>query len=433
MKNNNKVIILVSLVLLIFLSSMPSIAEEVKQEGPKNWYDDLFFKDKSFTFEGIRALGLSVFGAGDIGEVVQTLRRMEEGVDVSWYNEWKKTADRIYKLAQKFEKEGHTVSAREAYFRASMYYRSAGFYMHAKKNRPKALKTWKMSKESFLKGIASLDYVKPVKIPYENTTLPGYFVKTSKCKDKTPPLLIVQTGFDGTGEEIFFTSALPAIKRGYNCLVFEGPGQGAALRLQNLHFRYDWEKVITPVVDYAISRPDVDKDKIALMGISMGGYLAPRGVAFEHRIKACIANGGVYDFSAKPYSMPKEFIEMLKTNPDEFNKCMKEGMAENTNNRWFFNNGMFTFGVDTPAELMIKIKKFTLKNVVKNIKCRMLVIRSEADDLTVDAKKLYDELECPKDYLVFTRKETAQAHCQMGARMIGDEMIFNWLDGVFGK
>ena len=440
MNKQTYLIIFPTLVLLLFLAAGAAYPKdstgekttEIKAETPKNWYDDLFFKDSSFTFEGIRSLGLCIAGGGDIGECIDTMRRIKDSDDVSWYIEWKQTADRIYKMAQDFEKAGHKISAREAYFRASMYYRAAGFYMHGKDNRDKALITWKMSKESFLKGISSLNFVKPVKIPYENTTLPGYFVKTS-VGGKKPPLLIVHTGFDGTGEELFFDIALPAIVRGYNCLIFEGPGQGAALREQHLYFRPDWEKVVTPVVDFALKRPDVDKNRIALMGISMGGYLAPRAVAFEHRIKACVANGGVYDFAAIAYRMPKEILDLIKTNPDQFNIEMKEGMAGNTNARWFFNNGMFTFGVDTPAELMEKIKYYNLKGLPEKIKCRMLVIQSEADTLTTGAKKLYDELVCPKDFLVFTRKETAQAHCQMGAGAISNEKIFNWLDGIMNK
>ena len=72
--------------------------------------------------------------------------------------------------------------------------------------------------------------------------------------------------------------AAPALERGYNCLTFEGPGQGGVIRKQNIPFRYDWEKVVTPVIDYALTRDrDIDPNKIALMGTSMGGYLAARG------------------------------------------------------------------------------------------------------------------------------------------------------------
>ena len=340
----------------------------------------------------------------------------------------------MYNLARRFEKRGNIVSAREAYFRASNYYRSAGFYMHSKANRPKALKTWKKSKKSFLRAISSLENIEPVTIPYENTTLPGYFMKTQSQEEK-PPLLVVHTGFDGTGEELYFAVGLAAIKRGYNCLIFEGPGQGEVIRLQKIPYRYDWENVVSPVIDYALTRPDVDKERIALMGISMGGYLAPRAVSSEHRIKACIANGGVFDFSENIYKgFPPEFLALLKTDPEKFNAEIKEALAEDTEILWFFENGMWTFGVDSPSELMLAIKKFTLKDVVKEIKCNMLVIDTEGDMFFKgQPEKLYNELTCPKDFILFTRKEAAQAHCQAGATAISNEVIFNWLDKVLPK
>jgi alpha-beta hydrolase superfamily lysophospholipase len=67
-----------------------------------------------------------------------------------------------------------------------------------------------------------------------------------------------------------------ALSRGYRCLIFEGPGQGAMIRHQNIPFRPDWEHVVSPVIDYALTRPEVDPTRIVLEGRSLGGYLAPR-------------------------------------------------------------------------------------------------------------------------------------------------------------
>ncbi|MBA7582734.1 alpha/beta fold hydrolase [Candidatus Atribacteria bacterium 1244-E10-H5-B2] len=291
--------------------------------------------------------------------------------------------------------------------------------------------SWRKSKESFLRALGYMPNITPITIPYEKTTLPGYFVK-GETHLKKPPLLIIHTGFDGTGEELYFEIAYSATKRGYNCLIFEGPGQGAVIRLQNIPFRYDWEKVVTPVVDYAITRNDVDSNKMALIGISMGGYLAPRAVAFEHRIKACIANGGIFDFSEDRYkSMPKELIELLKTDKAKFNKYIGEVMEKDVTARWFFNNGMMVFDVHTPADVMLTIRKYTLKDVVQYIKADMLIIDSESDyTLKGQAKKLYDNLKSPKDFYLFTKDQSAQAHCQMGAIVISNEVIFNWLDKI---
>ncbi|MFC1589861.1 alpha/beta hydrolase family protein [Candidatus Omnitrophota bacterium] len=406
-------------------------AQPAKAAG--NWYDDLLFKDENFIFEFIRAIGYAYEKGADIGECVDTARRIKDSDDVSWYNEWLKTADRLFSFAQKMESEGDSVSAKEAYMRASNYYRAAGFFLRTQDSLPKALSSWKRSRESFQKALAYMPDIERVSIPYMDTTLPGYFMKTANSKGKTPPLLIVHTGFDGTGEELYFEVGAAALSRGYNCLLFEGPGQGEVIRIQKIPFRYDWEKVVTPVVDYALARPDVDPDSIALMGISMGGYLAPRAVAFEHRIKACVANGGVYDFAASLYNnLPDKLLVLVREDPEQFNAEIEKVMEKSAGIRWFFNNGMWTFQASSPADFVIKMSDYTLKDVAGQIRCDMLVIDGEGDVfLKGQGKKLYEALTCPKTYTLFTREETAQAHCQAGSTAISNEIIFNWLDRVF--
>ncbi len=150
-------------------------------------------------------------------------------------------------------------------------------------------------------------YIESIEIPYkEGVTLPGYFYHYSKKdsfynngdrntrgkeieKKLSGPTLIAHGGFDSTLEELYSSAAAPALERGYNCLTFEGPGQGGVIRKQGIPFRHDWEKVVTPVIDYAINRKEefgIDVNLIALMGMSMGGYLAARAqlltIAFLH-------------------------------------------------------------------------------------------------------------------------------------------------------
>jgi len=417
--------------LVFFVFACLSSVASASENSAVNWYDNLFFDSPEYDFQLIRTMGYAYSGGADIGECISTAKQIQEGDDESWFIEWMKTADRVYEFALSSEGDGHLVSAKEAFLRASNYYRTAGFFLHAKKLRDKSMISWRKSRESFLAALRYMSNVTPIRISYEKTTLPGYFVKGKTDLEK-PPLVIVHTRFDGTGEELYFEIAYFAAERGYNCLLFEGPGQGAVIREQDIPFRHDWEHVVTPVVDYALARDDVDCNKIALIGISMGGYLAPRAVAFEHRIKACVADGGIFDFSEDRYkSLPEELIELLKTNRAKFNEYIGEEMEKDVTARWFFNNGMMVFDVDTPADVMLTIRKYTLEDVVQHIEAHMLVIDSESDyALKGQAKKLYDSLESPKDFYLFTIEQSAQAHCQMGAIAISNEVIFNWLDGI---
>jgi esterase/lipase len=395
--------------------------------SPSNWYDDFIFKDPSFTFEFIRTLGYAYEKGADLGEAVATAKQVTDGDFYSWYKEWLHTAKRIENVGLQAEKKNNIATAREAYFRAANYYRTAGFYMDAPADRTKSIMAYQKSKDLFLKAISSKPYIEVVKIPYENTQLNGYLIHSPK---KNAPIVIVNTGFDGTAEELYFEVGSAFHERGYNCLLIEGPGQGNVLRQQKLYFRPDWEKVVTPIVDFIEKLPDVNKDKIALMGISMGGYLAPRAAAFEPRIKILIANGGVYDFGESAFhSLPPDVIALIDKNPEEFNKIIEKEMQHNSIARWFYNNGMWSFNAKTPAEFMKKLKNYSMENIAEKITANSLIINSEADMfMKGQAERLYKKIKAPKTFLLFTRKEAAQSHCQMGATAISNEFIMDWLD-----
>jgi pimeloyl-ACP methyl ester carboxylesterase len=386
------------------------------------------FQDKEFHFQVLRQLGIAPYGGSDINECLITASRIQPGDFESWYREWFDTAERVHIIADISLVRGHTVSARDAYLRASGYYRAAEFFLHGDPADPRILQTWEKSRDCFRKGIGLLPRpVKVVEIPYENTTLPGYFLKPDSS-DEPRKTLILQTGFDGTAEEIYFSQGLAAVERGYNCLIFEGPGQGGVLREQGLHFRPDWENVVTPVVDYVLTREDVDPDCIALMGISMGGYMAQRAAAYEHRIAACVANGGVYELNYTRDFGPDELYALVNY-PDEFDAGTREAMENDTSLRWSIEHGMYSFGVDTPHEFLIKSQDYTLKDCVQQISCPVLVVDSEDDWMMPGrARQLYDALESPKEYMLFTIEEGAGEHCQMGASRLSNQRVFDWLD-----
>jgi pimeloyl-ACP methyl ester carboxylesterase len=266
--------------------------------------------------------------------------------------------------------------------------------------------------------------------------LPGYLCLVDGSGGKRP-LLIIHSGFDGTAEELFFGIARLALDRGFNCLLFEGPGQGGVIREQKIPFRPDWETVVTPVLDYALTLPETDPGRVGLMGFSFGGYLAPRAVAFEHRFKVCVADGGVYDFYENAIKKSPPDIEKIlsdKKASAEMDREIMESMKTNVDTGWLFANGMFTFGAKSPSDFYRMLKPYTMKGLAEKIQCTMLVVDSEGDkDLPGQARQLYEALKCPREYMLFTKEEGAEEHCQMGAVMISDERILSWLENNLMK
>jgi dienelactone hydrolase len=94
---------------------------------------------------------------------------------------------------------------------------------------------------------------------------------------------------------MFIAHAPAAYERGYNVLLYDGPGQGRALIRDGVTLRPDWETVVAAVVDFALARPDVDPAKVVLAGWSLGGFLAPRAAGGEHRVAALVADPGQWD------------------------------------------------------------------------------------------------------------------------------------------
>ena len=285
---------------------------------------ELVFQDPTFSLQLLRAISETYYKGADIGECLSTAYRIKEGDFESWYQEWLKTAKRVHKYADESLAAGHERSAREAYLRASNYYRVAESLLLDPED-PRIKTTWESSKGCFGKAASLFSpSFEPVEIPYEGTTLPGYFYKVDNDSKSPRPSLIAHGGFDSTLEELYTSAAAPALERGYNCLTFEGPGQGGLIRKQKIPFRYDWEKVVTPVVDYALTKPEVDPKRLALMGISMGGYLAARAASFEHRIAACILNNGVFDgYDAIASTFPKSLLTAIENgNTEVVNTCL---------------------------------------------------------------------------------------------------------------
>jgi alpha-beta hydrolase superfamily lysophospholipase len=228
-------------------------------------------------------------------------------------------------------------------------------------------------------------------------------------------------GYDSTLEEDYLAVAAGALRRGYNVIAFDGPGQGSTVRDQGLHFRPDWEAVVTPVVDFALTVPEVDGARQVLMGMSLGGYLAGRAAAFEHRLAACVLYDGVWDFHA-PFAA-------VASRTDSEPGGLDALMAQNTQARWSVLNGRWTFGVSGFDELVKATEEYTMAGIADRITCPTLVLEAENDQFFKgQPERLFDELTCQKKLIAFREDEGGGEHCHEGAISLFHQSAFDWLD-----
>ena len=100
-------------------------------------------------------------------------------------------------------------------------------------------------------------------------------------------------GLDSTKEELQATAEY-FLARGLATLAIDGPGQGESE--YELPIEPAYEKVATAAVDYLQDRAGLDRERIGLFGVSLGGYYAARSAAYEKRLRAVVALAGPYRF-----------------------------------------------------------------------------------------------------------------------------------------
>lgn len=376
-----------------------SVKPLYKPFGWEHWPD---FPWMSYQFR--RALGETQEGGGAVSECFQAASKMVPGDKESWYQEWKRIAERNERKGDEAEKAGHGVTARHAWLRASDYYRSAEFWLPSED--PRRLELFTRCEESFGKAMKHMkEPAEAVKIPYEgDSVLYGYFIKPSSEKKKWP-VLISFGGLDSFKEELYFMIARGALARGIACLLVDGPGQGGTLRREKIHTRYDYEVPVGRCIDYLEERDDVDTGKLGVSGTSLGGYYAARAGSMEKRISATISHGAIWSV-----------LSLWKDIGEDY------GLAEHI--KW-------VFGYNSIEETKKNAADFTLEGVLENMRGKYFVIQGGHDFITRDqAQKVYDYAKSrgvDVTLKIVEEEETGSEHCQHDNPTLGEDFMMDWL------
>ncbi|SEN29433.1 Alpha/beta hydrolase family protein [Paenibacillus sophorae] len=226
-----------------------------------------------------------------------------------------------------------------------------------KNDEPIRLECYKKSVEAFRQAIQLMsENCAQIDIPFEDGYLSSYLFTV----DKDAPTLIFIGGYDSTVEELYFAGGAAALKRGFNVLIFDGPGQGEALRIQKTVARFDFEKPVSAALDYLEDHTEIDTNKfVALLGMSLGGYYAARAAAFEKRIDACILFD-VFTDAWESITQKNPIIKKVESN----SAAIKFDVSKlDANTRWLIQNGLWVFGCKELSDMPDKIKKFTVKGI----------------------------------------------------------------------
>lgn len=379
--------------------------------------------------------GYTPYGGGDYGEVAAVAAAVGDGDDGAFFDAWVSAGDRLRAEADASAEAGRW-GASDLYLRASAFYASAYHPLFGAPVDPRLLDGFRRQIAAFDAGLA-LRGVHPVAVELDEARIPAYLIPAFGHEDEVRPLLILVNGYDATVTDSYFASAVATLRRGYHCLVFDGPGQGAVLFEQGVPMRPDWEVVVSAVIDYALTSPIVDADRIVVSGWSLGGYLAPRAASGDSRIAACIADPGQWDLGAGLAG----FARQLGATEDEAANLMSLDDAVldrlmtvvegNRKLRWsIIQRGFWVNGVNDLRSFLARSAAYRIDDV-DAIRCPVLLTMAEGDPIAsavpAFAAALHDVT-----VLEFTAAEGAGGHCSMRNRSMLNRRVLDWLDDTLG-
>ncbi|PNY27567.1 2,6-dihydropseudooxynicotine hydrolase [Tolypocladium capitatum] len=395
-------------------------------------------EDPIFHFGILRFLSLSVYDGADIGEVLAAANGIIPGDFESFSAAFAGLAARVYRRASiALARSPVSAPARTAFFSAATYFRSADFFLHGDPGDPRIVDLWAKQTDAFDQGLALLNPPgRRLTVSTPDFDIPAiWFTPSDEVKPR--PTIVMSNGYDGAQEEMYHIIGLAALERGYNVLTYEGPGQPSVRRHQNLGFISDWERVVTPLMDHVLSMTDhVDPGAVGLLGLSLGGYHAPRAAAFDHRFAAVMAIDGVWDFGAvlRRDLGPELMALHAAGRRAEFDARVRQGFLEPgapTSMRWGLEQGMWSFNTRSPYDFATRMARHTLRDVAHRIRTPTLVGAAEEDMyFRGQPEQLAAALGKWAHLREFRNADAIGTHCGIGALKQQSAVVLDWFQGV---
>lgn len=392
----------------------------------------LLSTDEEMDAQAGRSLAAASFGAADVGEVIVTAARITPGDYDSWFAEWDATATRTRSEAEASAAAGHRVSAAQANLRASEYWRQAIFFIRHDLDDERLQRGWRSHRDAFVDALDGLPFRSTVAdIPFEGATMRGYLFVPPEATAPVP-VVVAPSGYDSTAEAGLSATGYMALARGMGFFVFEGPGQGGVLYEHRMAMRADFEVPLAVALDWLETEPGVDASRLALVGRSFAGYLAPRGAAFEDRIAALVCDPGQYDPGARLRDRMGDEIWQKVLARDPETETELQGLLDGPRNIEFYGARMATQGAVTFGDWCRINADYSLVGCADRISCPTLVTEGEGD-FASQSHELFDALTCEKLLHTFSADTGAGGHCEGLGQRLFERVVFDWLDETLAR
>jgi dienelactone hydrolase len=437
---------------------------------------DPFPQQDDINFQTLFALSESAYGAGELGEVSAAVGLVQAAIAaggarglpayIPYVKQFTALGARLGAAALDERRAGRYASARAKFLRAASYYNCALFFVLGGTRPDDEAAMYARMQSNWAAAAALLDPgYQRVEVPayirftdpkggapkIRKVRIPAYYVRGRGAGRK--PTIIVNNGSDAQLIDVYAYGAAAAVERGYNALIFEGPGQGSLLFQHGLPFTPYWQDVITPLVDFLVEQPEVDRSKLAISGWSFGGLLVFRAAAYDHRLKAVVGDPGYVSnqsaFAPLTNALTKYFGAVSNANWAKlYAGAPKHGVQGQLARKFLVNKRGEIYAPEYHKRalagefnpdivgLLSRIGSYDAdESLLAKVRSHVLINSYQDDqffDLTQGTKLRRGLVNAAsREIFVFTAaREGAQLHCAPLAPQFRNEVVYDYLDHV---
>ena len=387
------------------------------------------FKNADMDFMLNWAIGISQIIGMSASQAFYAVHGIKDGDPAGWRKGFQAQADYQMERAREFIRTGQTLAAGQLSLGAAYACRAAIQYTDPTTDEFE--KRVQSMQASFRQGIDLIGIpMRPVEVPFEQTTLPGYYLEQD---DRLRPLLMMVGGGDTFREDLFYFAGYPGWKRGYNVIMVDLPGQGLTPN-RGQHFRVDMDKAISSVLDWVELHAAAKPAQTAIYGVSGGGYFTAQGVAADRRIQAWIGATPIFDIAE---IFQREMGNALKTPGWLLNLLVRLAGSVNESAEINLKKYAWQFGTTDFKTAIAGVMEQAKTVDCSGITCPSLFLVSEGEgpELKRQTRLLFDDFSQRGVNVTlreFTAADGADGHCQLNNLRLAHLVIFDWLDKVFG-
>ena len=327
-------------------------------------------------------------------DVDDTMARIRSFKPEAWVREWRRTAERFDRLGREAAAKGRAATAAELLVKASNYYRFAEMSLIVDSEDREAIQ--QASVDAYILAGQFMDPpLERVCLRVNGLEAPAYFRKPRGIE--RPPVVLIVPGLGMVKEHGDFPAEV-VLARGMAALTVDLPGQGESRK----HFAMDQANalsIVAAAIDALVTRPDVNGERLGVIGTSMGAAAALLTAAADRRIKALVEIAGFYYPTAWWDGFPHEIKEFLR----------------------------YIMGAKDQEELLELIRPVNLQGHVKDVQCPLLVVHGQQDQIVPfsESDLIWAEATAPKERFIFPAGDHACVNIGEARSLIGDWIAAN--------